>query len=51
MDIVTERLILRAWREEDAEDLYGYAKSLRIYMAMRNLHRSVRLLDGQCIQA
>ncbi len=27
MDVVTERLILRAWREEDAEDLYGYAKS------------------------
>ena len=26
-------------------------RMLRIYMAMRNLHRSVRLLDGQCIQA
>ena len=30
MDIVTERLILRAWREEDAEDLYGYAKSPQV---------------------
>ncbi len=27
MDIVTERLILRPWCEDDAEDLYCYAKS------------------------
>ena len=27
---MTERLILRAWREEDAEDLYGYAKSPQV---------------------
>ena len=30
MDIVTERLILRPWREEDAEDLYRYAKSPQV---------------------
>ena len=27
MEIHTERLILRPWREEDAEELYGYAMS------------------------
>lgn len=26
-DLVTDRLILRTWKEEDYEDLYEYAKS------------------------
>lgn len=30
MDIVTERLTLRPWRETDAEDLYRYASDERV---------------------
>lgn len=38
----TERLILRPWRESDAEDLYEYAKDPRVGpMAGWPVHRSV----------
>ncbi len=38
MPLKTERLVLRPWKDEDAENLYEYAKTLELVLRPAGMH-------------